>query len=459
MKHAYPTDYSDISSYLKEMDIDYAQNEKAMHLLGIREENGAFRSSNKVGMIGVKNRSGKTVPLVIRPRFASVQPLVMLEALTRDRDFLVYAETKPSNKEPLYEIFHHMPLIKAPSSGEGETLTAISYVMRLYDVCKRQLKPQMSQVEQNLYGKVKGKILFKQHLRNNVMTGQEHRVYCRYHLHTVDNIENRILKTALLAARRIIHRFYSFQGSAMGSLASQIAYCEHALRDVRQVNVSKRDFATVRTTGFYSFYKPVLTLAQLLLTESHLSMSDDQIETETIPFSIDMQKLFEAYLYSKLKKVVQKMNESKGSPYHIKLNRYQESYPLIGEKKAHRRFPLIEEGRKRWHLQNQVIPDFYLEITDNRDGTVKRIVLDAKYKHADVYNRIDTLQIFAYAYLFQADAIGFIFPHEEDRTNVGLQIGDGPDLYFEFFMKLGNEEQENQGIDGVIPFLTSYLFS
>src|SRR5690606_3278302 len=100
--------------------------------------------------------------------------------------------------------------------------------------------------------------------------GREDRVYCRYNLNTIDNIENRILKAALHQARRIVERFFT-AGIATEALRSSMVYCEHALRDVRKQPVSARDFSAVRTTGFHAYYKPVITLGRLLLERGTIS--------------------------------------------------------------------------------------------------------------------------------------------------------------------------------------------
>lgn len=430
------------------------------------DDYGRLRATKMVGITQLETVNGDNVILQIEPRFPAIDPFRLLEELTRDEDFLEYAE---HGSEPLYHIFDDEPFVEAPGGGGGEALTALSFVMRLYQLCRRQLKPQMTQWEQNLNGRVKGKIAFKSHLQNNVLRGREHQVYCRYNLHTTDNIENRILKAALHKAKGILDRFYRHDRRGNGELASRIAYCQYALRDVSETAVSLRDFAAVRTTGYYAYYKPVISMAKLLFQNTYAGVSEEEsgARVGVLPFSINMQKLFEVYVYSKLKEI---SRHGVGDPdidgeYKIELlNRFGQGYPLTqsgcrhpGDK------PFIEiQGGRGLHLQGNVCPDFYVKITRKSTKTEKTIVLDAKYKHAEKQDRSDTLQIFAYAYIFQADALGFVFPMEEEsQDHIAGTICGRDARYLELFMKISANEDAasgNRDVRSLVKYLIGKIF-
>lgn len=476
-------DYQSIGLYAYELDLKDLEHWRENYAI-VAEDTGLLKATNRIGITEARKRNGEKVTLRVVPRFKNLDPLKMLEELTRDEEFLTYAE---QGEEPLYRIFADHPPVKAPSRGDGEALSAISFVMRLYNLCRKQLKPQMTQWEENMNGKVKGRIVFKTHLQKNVLRGMEHRVYCRYSLNTVDNPENRILKAALRQARKILQKFFRHQRQGGGALAARIAYCQHALRDVSERKITARDFAAVRTSGYYAYYKPVLSLAKHLLTRSFAGVreEDSGIETEVVPYCIDMQKLFEVYIYSKLKELSGTRLSDPASVWEYEvelLNRpYGRKYPLThagGKGSGDKPFIEVDERMSgssaaqppALHIQGNVCPDFYLAISRKRKGEDavaerKTVVLDAKYKHAEMQNRSDTLQIFAYAYIFDADATGFVFPLENRPDHLAGKIRDKPDQrYFELVLSIGTSEPageraERHDVEGFVRFMIRQLFS
>jgi len=462
-------DYESIrTDMLHPGELSHAEREKLEKQFSIVIENGQFRATRKVGVTEVEKLNGEKVTLRIEPRFPALDPLLMLEELTRDEDFLAYAESGP---EPLYAICTDRPPVKVEGHGTGEALTALAFVMRLYELCRRQLKPRMTQLEENMTGKVKGKILFKQHVRLNVLRGMEHRVYCRYSLNTVDNIENRILKAALRVANRILSDFFRHNRKGAGALASRIAYCRHALRDVSERKIAMRDFAAVRTNGYYAYYKPSMALARLILQRSYVGARNDGQGRmyEVMPYWIDMQQLFEVYIHSKLKELAKTGIVRSDIPYGIRINAYGQAYPLTSNARGHgeSEAALEVEGDHPLHIQNNIRPDFYLQITrkpagENREET-RTVVLDAKYKHAHRQNREDTLQIFAYAYLLKTDALGFIFPQEADkdgkpREHVTGTVRKHGARYFELFLNIGDGSAGIVDAEALVGYVIDRVF-
>ena len=75
---------------------------------------------------------------------------------------------------------------------------------------------------------------------------------------------------------------------------------------------------------------------------------------------------------------------------------------------------VLKENNDDFYINGSVKPDI---IIHNKD---KYIIIDAKYKSPENKNRMDRLQILAYAYLYDAHIVGHIFPKKPNGTNKEL---------------------------------------
>lgn len=86
---------------------------------------------------------------------------------------------------------------------------------------------------------------------------------------------------------------------------------------------------------------------------------------------------------------------------------------------------VLKENNDDFYINGSVKPDI---IIHNKD---KYIIIDAKYKSPENKNRMDRLQILAYAYLYDAHIVGHIFPQKPNETdkelsfyNINTPLGD-----------------------------------
>lgn len=77
----------------------------------------------------------------------------------------------------------------------------LHYLSLLTQLMKGGLRKGYVIREENLQSKVRGRILFQNHLKQNVFNKREDRVFCRYQEYTTDIPENRLLKKALELAK------------------------------------------------------------------------------------------------------------------------------------------------------------------------------------------------------------------------------------------------------------------
>lgn len=80
---------------------------------------------------------------------------------------------------------------------------------------------------------------------------------------------------------------------------------------------------------------------------------------------------------------------------------------------------VLKEDNNDFYINGSVKPDIIIR-KKVEENTYKYIIIDAKYKSPENKNRMDRLQILAYAYLYDAHIVGHIFPKKPNGTNKEL---------------------------------------
>ena len=121
--------------------------------------------------------------------------------------------------------------------------------------------------------------------------------YCEYFNFTIDCPENRIIKKALLFARNY---FITHKIITNIDYMSIIYQCLSAFTLVSD-DVDVDTIKTIKITPFYKEYKLGIRLAKMILKYFGYSINNTKKEKFPFPpFYINMPKLFELYVYSKL---------------------------------------------------------------------------------------------------------------------------------------------------------------
>lgn len=109
---------------------------------------------------------------------------------------------------------------------------------------------------------------------------------------------------------------------------------------------------------------------------------------------------------------------------------------------------VLKEDNNDFYINGSVKPDIIIR-KKVEENTYKYIIIDAKYKSPENKNRMDRLQILAYAYLYDAHIVGHIFPQKPNETdkelsfyNINTPLGDYKyvELYLDGSLK-GNIEK------------------
>lgn len=262
--------------------------------------------------------------------------------------------------DDLFEIRWDKTLIEITQQQDLLTpLLVIQYLQLVKEIVRKGLKKSYYKVENNLYAKVKGKVMVSQTIKQNLVKNKPLHTYCSYDEFGLNNLENRLLKKALIFIQRYLPNIKNLQNEKYTT--EIFSYINPAFELVSE-EVNLHDIKNAKTNIFYKEYEEATQLAKLILKRFGYNITNTQQKTiKTPPFWIDMSKLFELYVLGLLKDIYG-------------------SYVLYGGKEA---------------KLNYGLPD-YLITKDN-----EKCIADAKYK--TLYNEkgkydIDNIrQLSAYA--------------------------------------------------------------
>lgn len=263
--------------------------------------------------------------------------------------------------EQLCEINFEKPTITIEQRQDLlSPLLLIQYVNILKKIVQKGLKKSYYTVSKNLNSKIKGRILVNETIKKNHFNNKTLFNYCKYTEFGINSLENRILKKALIFSISAIRNLKGIDTSKLNELLN---YIQPAFTNIdSEVNIE--ELRTIKHNKLYKEYEQALNFAKYILKRYGYNISTvNPINIKTPPFWIDMSKLFELFVFSKLRERFEKHKEV---TYHKKFN----------------------------YLE----PDFIIK---TNDGSLKMVV-DAKYKPQYKDNNIsveDIRQISGYARL------------------------------------------------------------
>lgn len=212
----------------------------------------------------------------------------------------------------IYQIDFDKPKIEYNGGTSMLTPFIIAHFLFLVkNIVRKGLKKDYRHEEQNLEGKLKGRLLFTKQLKKNIAVGRLDRNFCRYQTFSENCLENRIIRHALLYARNFMTNNHStFNRELHELLAKNLA----AFAGVTEIT-SRECMVTLHTSPVFHDYKRTLKVARMIIRRFDCDMQRSQTEHDTLvpPFWINMPLLFELYMLGKLR-----MRHGKGIKYHTR---------------------------------------------------------------------------------------------------------------------------------------------
>ncbi|MGG8495257.1 5-methylcytosine restriction system specificity protein McrC [Tenacibaculum sp. TC6] len=254
--------------------------------------------------------------------------------------------------DQLCEINFEKPSISIEQNQDLLTpLLLIQYLNILKKIVQKGLKKSYYVVSRNLNAKVKGKILVHETIKRNHFNNKMPFTYCQYTEYGINSIENKVLKKALLFS---ITAMQNIKGIEISSLNGLVNYIQPAFINVDS-NVTTEELKNSKPNKLYKEYEQALKFAKHILKRYGYNISNTNASViQTPPFWIDMSKLFELYVFSKLK---ERFTHHKEVTYH--------------------------------KIFNYLEPDFIIKTNDGKT----KMVVDAKYKPQYEHGTISTEDI------------------------------------------------------------------
>jgi hypothetical protein len=201
-----------------------------------------------------------------------------------DKCLTVYADEAPIDVE---------------DASNWSPLIALAYLNALHILVQRHLRRGFITREETLRGRVRGQIRTSRYITRGLARAHPEAVPCRFEALEHDTLENRILRTALVGASRLLDWQSGLNLDTWRTWARQV---DAALAGATITRIEPRDFQAARKAGSYRHYATPLALAKAVLARvgfdpnKPLERNDVNWKVRMIPFRLATAELFERYV-------------------------------------------------------------------------------------------------------------------------------------------------------------------
>ena len=244
----------------------------------------------------------QTCPIVVRPKLEDSDKAIDFQSM-----LMACAEDEKVTREhPLDELFYvdtTSKKIAVKKDGVFDRIEPLMIVLFLQSVSnilrKGGLRKDYIQEEDNLRGKIKGKVLFSKHIKANLSRNRKDLAYCQFQEYSIDCPDNRLIKKALLLCSKKITSIKTW-GKSTAALSKLLRYCLPAFETV-STDISISQIKNLKVNPVFKQYKTAIHLAKMIIEGNSHLITDDRSENNKMvlvpPFRIDMARLFERYVY------------------------------------------------------------------------------------------------------------------------------------------------------------------
>lgn len=250
----------------------------------------SFISSFYVGADWIDKK--KDLALVVKPKIHDIDFQSMLmrcfQSCNTNLDGLFHIRIGEKPIPIPYEDFQIEPFI-------------IVYFLNLVTkIAKKGLRHDYIMREERLNSKIKGKIMMGKYVQHGIAINRKDQVDCRFQEYSIDCLDNRILKKALIVCHEMLRRNTHALGSHFVPLENlykeSIAVFEKVTSDV-----SSNDLQRVHINPLFKDYKQAIPLAKMIIRKQGFCVGKTENGEQLFPpFIIDMPILFEQYVHALL---------------------------------------------------------------------------------------------------------------------------------------------------------------
>jgi 5-methylcytosine-specific restriction endonuclease McrBC regulatory subunit McrC len=270
----------------------------------------------------------------------------------------------------------------------------VQYLQLVKAIVRKGLKKNYYKVQENLNNRVKGKILVGQHIKQNVFKNRFTNTFCEYQQFGEDHAENRFLKKVYQFASSYIENHEKLFGDKFTELQHTINYCRPAFELISN-QVNDYELKHIKHNPFYKDYANAIDLGKKILKRFAFNITQTtNNKVATPPFWIDMPRLFELYVYSKMieanptdKKAIHYQFSTYGNALDILVSSEGSQMVIDAKYKLHYQKGHLHEDIRQvagYARLNKVREK--LKVTDDRN-------IDCLIIYPDMENGLDVLSI------------------------------------------------------------------
>lgn len=230
------------------------------------------------------------IALVVKPKVDNIDFIKIFETALEIKD-----EKASEYFAKCYGVDVNAPFVKTNADFSMLTpLLILHYIHLLSRLVRKGLRKDYIARQENLKTKVKGRILLSKNLQKNIWQKRDDRVFCIYSEFCVNTLENRLLKKALVVAKQNLNKAKLSEYSIkINQLLSRFL----GVGDEIELNEIKH----FRSHKIYKEYNDALRVAKMILRRFENVLNENSSDKKKIPpFWIDMSRLYEMYVYSRI---------------------------------------------------------------------------------------------------------------------------------------------------------------
>lgn len=240
-----------------------------------------------------------------------VEPKLNNDTQNHQIDFLgmlLQSLEAPENLEHLDGLFHvdyESPWISIPEQKDRlSPILIVQFMKLLQRIVRKGLKKSYYRITENLDSRVKGKILVGRQIRENIVKNRLTKTFCNFQVYGFNTPENQFLKLVLEFVSSYLNQHNQFFNSSQKQQLQHIlSYCLPAFEQVDSLH-QKHAEIYVNKNAFYKEYEEAVKIGGYILKRFSFNINKTSLSSSsTPPFWIDMSKLFELYVFSKLTKI------------------------------------------------------------------------------------------------------------------------------------------------------------
>lgn len=176
----------------------------------------------------------------------------------------------------------------------------VRFLQTLKAIVKKGLKKDYFKIQENLNNRIKGKILVGQHIKQNIYKNHMTSTYCEYQAFAEDHLENRFLKKVLRFVSSYVENNKDLFSVTYKSLDEAIRYCRPAFEFVSDT-LRENELKHIKYNPFFSDYRDAIKIGGYILKRFAFNITQTSKNlVSTPPFWIDMPRLFELFVFSKM---------------------------------------------------------------------------------------------------------------------------------------------------------------